>query len=324
MKAVRIHQFGGPEVLSIEEIDRPVPAPDEILVTVYASGVNPVDWAIRNGANDSLRPYLTLPMTLGWDAAGVVEEIGSEVTGFQKGNAVFGIPNFPGDGSYAEYCVAKATQFALKPARLSFTEAAGVPLAALTAWTGMFAHGNLQAGQRILIQGASGGVGSFAVQFVKATGAYVIAMASTNNVEYLRQLGADEVIDYTTQKFNELVRDVDVVLEASPGRDNQERVKSIGVLKEGGIFVSVNTDLPFTNDVLEALTSKGATGELAANQPRRDWLEEIAQLIDEGKVQVIINQVFPLEQVAGAHRKSESWHVRGKLILEIINENEQR
>ena len=323
MKAVRIHQFGGPEVLTVEEIERPVPAADEILVKVYASGVNPVDWVIRNGANDNLRPYLTLPMTLGWDAAGVVEGWGSEVTGFQKGDAVYGVPNFPGDGSYADYCVAKATQFAHKPKSLSFNAAAGVPLAALTAWTGMFAYGKLQAGQRIVIHGASGGVGSFAVQFAKATGAHVIGVASTSNAEYLRQLGADEVVDYKTQQFDELVHDVDVVLEASPVRDNKERLKSVRVLKEGGIFVSVNTDFPFDDAVLKALAGKRAKGELAANQPRREWLEEMGQLIDAGRVKVLISHVFPLEQVAEAHRESESWHVRGKLVLEVRKEDEQ-
>lgn len=323
MKAVRIHEFGGADVLKLEDIERPVPAPDEILVNVYASGVNPVDWKIREGGNDVLRSFLTLPMTLGWDAAGIVEEIGNQVTGFQKGDAVYGIPNFPGDGSYAEYCTGKATQFAMKPQRISFNEAAGVPLAALTAWTGMFYCGKLQAGQRILIQGASGGVGSFAVQFAKAKGAYVLAIASAQNHDYLKQIGADEVIDYKTQKFEDLLHDIDVVLEASPGRDNSERVKSVSVLKEGGILVSVNVDLPFTDEVLEALTKKQATGELAANQPRQDWLKEIAQLIDEGHVQVFISKVFPLEQVAEAHRESESWHVRGKLVLEVVNEREQ-
>ncbi len=324
MKAVQIHQFGGPEVMNLEEIERPVPAPDEILVKVYASGVNPVDWVIRNGANDALASLFILPMTLGWDAAGIVEDWGSEVTGFQKGDAVYGVPNFPGEGngSYAEYCTAKAAQFALKPRSIGFTEAAGVPLAALTAWTGMFAHANLQAGQRILIQGASGGVGSFAVQFAKAKGAYVIGIASTDNVAYLRQLGADEVIDYKTQQFEELVHDVDVVLEASPIRDNQERIRAVRVLKEGGIFVSVNTDFSFDDELTEALAKKGVTGELSPNQPRRDWLEEIARLIDEGQVQVFINKVFPLEQVGEAHRESESWHVRGKLVLEVVKEEE--
>lgn len=322
MKAVRIHAFGGPEVLQVEEVTRPTPAADEILVSVYASGVNPVDWVVREGGNEALRSFLTLPMTLGWDAAGTVEEAGSEVTAFQKGDAVYGIPNFPGNGSYAEYCAAKASQFARKPQNMSFIEAAGVPLAGLTAWTGLFEHGKLQAGQRVLIQGASGGVGSFAVQFAKAKGAYVIGLASAGNLEYLKQLGADEAIDYRSQNFAELVHDVDVVLEASPLRDNAERLKAVTVLKDGGTFVSVNLDYPFNEEMLAALAQKHATGELSANQPRQDWLAEIAQLIEAGQVTVFVNQVFPLEQVAAAHRKSATWHVRGKLVLEIRNENE--
>ena len=195
MKAIRINKFGGSDVMKLEEVERPVPASDEILVKMYASGVNPVDWVIREGGNDFIKPLLKLPMTLGWDAAGIVEETGSEVNEFKKGDAVFGVPNFPGDGSYAEFCAAKANQFALKPESLSFNEAAGVPLAALTAWTGIFEYGKLQPGQRILIQGASGGVGGFAVQFAKAKGAYVIGIASTDNLKYLKELGADEVID---------------------------------------------------------------------------------------------------------------------------------
>jgi NADPH:quinone reductase-like Zn-dependent oxidoreductase len=317
MKAIRIHSFGGPEVLQLEDVAQPVPAADEILIKVYASGVNPVDWVVREGGNDALRAYLTLPMTLGWDAAGVVEEVGSEVTGFQKGDAVYGEPNFPGNGSYAEYCAAKASQFALKPRSLSFTEAAGVPLAGLTAWTGLFEHGKLQPGQRVLIQGASGGVGSFAVQFAKAKGAYVIGTASAGNLDYLRQLGADEALDYRSQPVEALVRDVDVVLEASPLRDNAARVKAVSVLKKGGIFVSVNLDFPFDEAMRIALAQQEATGALAANQPRQDWLQEIAQLIDAGQVKVLLSNVYALEQVADAHRESQTWHVQGKLVLQI-------
>ncbi|MDO7851161.1 NADP-dependent oxidoreductase [Hymenobacter convexus] len=317
MKAVRIHAFGGPEVLQIEEIARPVPAVDEILVKVHASGVNPVDWVVREGGNDALRAYLTLPLTLGWDAAGVVEELGSQVTGFRKGDAVYGVPNFPGNGSYAEYCAAKASQFAPKPHSLSFTEAAGVPLAALTAWTGLFGHGQLRAGQRVLIQGASGGVGGFAVQFAKARGAYVIGTASAGNLGYVKSLGADEALDYRTQPAENLLRDIDVVLEASPLRDNAARVNAVRVLKAGGIFVSVNVDFPFDDAMQAALADQQATGELAPNQARRDWLEEIGQLIDTNQVKVTISRVYPLAQVADAHRESQTWHVQGKLVLEI-------
>ncbi|GAB2529338.1 NADP-dependent oxidoreductase [Spirosoma aerophilum] len=322
MKAVRIHEFGGPEVLTLDTIERPTPAADEILVKVYASGVNPTDWAIREGGNDILKPYLTLPMTLGWDAAGVVDAIGSDVTAFREGDAVYGVPDFPGNGSYAEYCVAKASQFALKPKTISFNEAAGVPLAGLTAWTAIVKHGKLQPGQRILVQGASGGVGSFAVQFAKAMGAYVIGVASASNQDYIKQLGADEVIDYQNQTFENLVLDIDVVFEASPLRDNEERLKSVRVLRKGGILVTANIDLPFNDAVLAALASKQAKGELAVNQPRQDWLMDIARLIDEGKVKVFVSKVFPLERVAEAHRESQTWHVRGKLILEV-RQNEQ-
>jgi NADPH:quinone reductase-like Zn-dependent oxidoreductase len=323
MKAIRINEFGGPEVMKLEDIERPVPAPDEILVKLYASGVNPTDWVIRGGGNDILKPLLKLPMTLGWDAAGIVEEPGSDVTGFKKGDAVYGVPNFPGDGSYAEYCAAKASGFALKPESISFNEAAGVPLAALTAWTGIFEFGKLQSGQRLLIHGASGGVGSFAVQFAKAKGAYVIGVASSQNLDYLKQLGADEVIDYKNQKFEDLLQDIDMVFDAAPHRDNNERMRSVKVLKEGGILVSVNIDFPFSDEVLAALAKKTAKGEQVAVQVRGDWLQEIAQLIDEGKVKVVISKVYPLEQVAEAHRESETWHVRGKLILEIRKENDK-
>jgi NADPH:quinone reductase-like Zn-dependent oxidoreductase len=320
MKAVRIHAFGGPEVLQLEDIARPVPAPDEILIQVYASGVSPVDWVVREGGNDALRSFLKLPMTLGWDAAGIVEVVGSEVTVFQKGDAVYGIPNFPGDGSYAEYCAAKASQFAPKPKSISFNEAAGVPLAGLTAWAALFGQGQLQPGQRVLIKGASGSVGSLAVQFAKAKGAYVIGSASAGNLGYLKQLGADEVLDYRTQKFEEIVHDVDMVFDASPLRDNEDRLKSVTILKEGGVLVSVNVDFPFSEEVLAALAQKGATSELVANQPRQDWLAEITQLIEAGQVKVFISQVFPLDQVVAAHRESETWHVRGKLILEVKQE----
>ncbi len=307
--------------MQIEEVARPVPAADEILVKVYASGVNPVDWVIREGGSEAMRSFLTLPLTLGWDAAGIVEETGSEVTAFKKGDIVYGTPNFPGDGSYAEYCVAKASQFALKPKSLGFNEAAGVPLAGLTAWTALFEYGKLRPGQRILIQGASGGVGSFAVQFAKAKGAYVIGSSSASNLDYLKQLGADEVIDYQNQPLEEVVHDVDVVVEASPLRDNAARLKAVTVLKNGGIFISVNVDFPFNEEVLAALAKKNATGELVANQPRQDWLAEMAELIDAGKVHVFISQVFPLAQVAEAHRESQTWHVRGKLVLEVKKED---
>ncbi|MFC4212432.1 NADP-dependent oxidoreductase [Pedobacter lithocola] len=316
MKAIRIDEFGGTEVLKLIEVGRQVPASDEILVKVFASGVNFVDCVIRSGTNDNFKSLLKLPLTLGCDAAGIVEEVGSDVTNFKKGDEVYGCPNFPGDGSYAEYCAAKASQFAVKPKSISFNEAAGVPLAALVAWEGLFELGQLQAGQRILIHGASGGIGSFAVQFAKAKGAYVIGTTSANNIEFLKQIGADEVLNYKTQNFEESLRDIDVVFNASPLRDNNERLKCISVLKEAGIFVSVNVDFPFDDAVNEALARKNARGEMVASQ-KHENLSKIAKMIDEGKVKVTISKIYPLEHVAQAHEESITGHVRGKLVLEI-------
>ena len=321
MKAIRINEFGGTEVLKMQEIGRPVPEADEILVKVFASGVNPVDWVVREGGNDFLRPLLKLPMTLGWDAAGIVEEIGSNVTDFQKGDEVYGVPNFPGDGSYAEYVAAKASQFALKPKSISFNEASGVPLTGLVACNALFELGKLQAGQRVFIHGASGGVGSLAVQIAKAKGAYVIGSASESNQKFLGQIGADEVIDYKKQKFEELLQNVNLVFDSSPLRDDHERLKGVSILKEGGIFVSVNVDFPFSGEVNEALAKKNAKGELLYLQSNHQhWLNEMAELIDEGKVKVIISKVYPLEQVADAHRESATFHVRGKIVLEVRKE----
>jgi NADPH:quinone reductase-like Zn-dependent oxidoreductase len=317
MKAIRINEFGGTEVLKMQETAVPVPAPDEILVKVYASGVNPVDCKIREGGNKVLRPYLILPLTLGCDAAGVVEAVGNEVTIFKKGDEVFGCPNFPGDGSYAEYVAAKANRFALKPKSISFNEAAAVPLTVLVAWEGLFEIGNLKEGQRVLIQGASGGVGSFAVQLAKAKGAYVIALASEGNLEYVKKIGADEIIDYKKQKFEELLHNIDLVFDASPIRNDSDRLKSISVIKNGGMFISVNVDYPFSDIVKEALVQKNVKGQMVAGQ-HHEHLSEVANLIDESKVKVHISKVYPLEEVAQAHKEIETWHVRGKLVLEII------
>lgn len=322
MKAVVISEFGGTEVLKIQEIERPIPADDEILIKVFASGVNPVDWVVREGGNDILRPFLKLPMILGWDTAGIVEEVGNDVTDFKKGDEVYGVPNFPGNGSYAEYVAAKASQFALKPKSISFNEAAGVPLTGLVASNALFELGKLHAGQRVFIHGASGGVGSLAVQLAKAKGAYVIGSASTSNQDYLKQIGANETIDYKTQKFEELLHDIDLVFDGSPLRDDNERLKGISILKNSGIFVSVNVDFPLSDKAKEALENKNAKGELLALQTNhRYWLNEMTALINNGKMKVTISKVYPLEEVAEAHKESATWHVRGKLILEVRKEN---
>jgi NADPH:quinone reductase-like Zn-dependent oxidoreductase len=305
--------------MKLEETARPKPASDEVLIKTYASGVNIVDCGIRRGGNDILRPYLKLPLTLGWDAAGIIEEVGAEVTSFQKGDKVYGIPNFPGDGSYAEYFVAKATSVAIKPQNLTFTEAAGIPLAGTTAWRGVVDYGKIQPGQKILIHGAAGGVGSLAIQIAKAKGAYVIGTASSHNLAFLKELGADEAIDYRSQPWEKILKDIDVIFDASPVRDNETRIKFVQVLRQEGILVCSQLDFPYAEDVKAALAAKQATGELVGFQTY-DSLKEMATMIEEGKLKVTISKVFPLEQVAEAHRENEAGHVRGKLVLEIIKD----
>jgi NADPH:quinone reductase-like Zn-dependent oxidoreductase len=311
--------------MKLVEVERPVPKPDEILVKVYASSVNPADYIIRQGGNDLLRPFLKLPMGLGLDAAGVVEDLGSEVTSFKKGDKVYGVPNFPGDGAYQEYLVAKATQFALMPENISFNEAGSIPSCALIAWNGIVDLGKVQAGQRVLIHGAAGGVGNLAVQFAKAKGAYVIGTASVNNFDFLKELGADEVIDYKTQRFEELLSDsdIDLVFNASPVRDNHTRLNSVKVLKEGGIFVCTQLDVPLSDEVLKAAAEKNTTSTLVGGggMGYTSSLNETTQLIEEGKVKAIVSKVYPLEEVAEAHHESATHHVRGKLVLEIRKEN---
>ncbi|SFC01377.1 NADP-dependent oxidoreductase [Spirosoma endophyticum] len=325
MQAIRIHEFGGPEVMKLEEIERPVPAADEILVKVYASSVNPADYVIRQGGNEVLRSFLTLPLGLGLDAAGIVEEAGKEVTDFKKGDKVYGVPNFPGDGSYAEYIAAKASQFSLMPHHITFNEAGALPSCALIAWNGIVDLGNVQPGQRVLIHGAAGGVGNLAVQFTKAKGAYVIGTASAYNVDFLKELGADEVIDYQNQPFEKVLRDIDLVFNATPVRDNNIRLKSVDVLKEGGLFVCTHLDQAFSDDFLNALAKKNATGIMVGGGSVTTYTSSLSgttQLIDEGKVKAVVSKIYPLQQIADAHRQSETQHVRGKIVLEIRKENE--
>ncbi len=308
MKAVRIHQYGGPEVLKIEEVEKPKPAAGEVLIKVYATSVNPVDSKIRSGKNHQ-RYNNPMPLTLGWDVSGTIEELGADVKGFTKGDEVYARPDLNRDGTYAEYVVVQADKVGYKPKSLTHNEAAAVPLAGLTAWQGIFDHGKLQAGQCILIHGAAGGVGTFAVQLAKWKGAYVIGTASESNIDFLKGLGADEVIDYKKQKFEELLKDIDVVFDLIGG-DTQK--KSVQVLKEGGILVStlgiVDKDL---------LAQKNIKGEAYMAQSIPDQLNQMATLIDEGKLKPIIAKVMPLEEAAEAQRESEAGHVRGKIVLEV-------
>ena len=306
--------------MKIEEAKRPVPQADEILVKMYASGVNPADYVVRQGGNEILKPFLKLPLGLGLDGAGEIEEIGSDVTGFKKGDKVYGIPNFL-SGTYAEFIAAKATQFAIMPNNVSFNEAGAIPSCALMAWNGMDL-GKVSAGQRVLIHGAAGGIGTLALQFAKSKGAYVIGTASQRNFDFLKQLGADEVIYYKDENFAGLLQDIDLVFDGSPVFNEDTRIMMAGVLKDGGRFVSVQIPYPFSEGFLNILAKK----HVEAKMIRRELdvaqsLSDIAKLIETGKVRVVISRVYPLEKAAEAHSELETKHVRGKIVLEIRKEN---
>ncbi|PSL23291.1 NADP-dependent oxidoreductase [Chitinophaga ginsengisoli] len=310
MKAIEIHSFGGPEVLQLEEIPIPQIAADEALVRVYASGVNPVDYKLREGA--SKRP---LPFIPGWDLSGVIEETGANVRNFKKGDAVYTRPDVKRDGTYAEYVAVKANELAYKPSSVDHVTAAAIPLAGLTAWQCLFEYGHLRAGQKVLIHGGSGGVGTFAIQFAKWKGAYVITTASQSNHNFLKELGADEVIDYHTPGYEDTISSVNLVLDTIGG-DTQKR--SLKFIMPGGTLVT--TLKPEDNEPFE---EKGIRLTGMYTQTRPEDLTAIAKLVDEGKVRPVIAKVLPLAQAATAQEMIEGHHVRGKIVLKVHDEDKE-
>ena len=315
MKAVRIHNYGGPEVLQYEDAPRPQPQAGEVVVRVHAAGVNPIDWKVREGEMKDFWPH-KFPLILGWDLSGVVEEVGprpATAGQFKKGDEVYSLPDPTRNGAYAEYIVVRESELALKPNSLYHIRAAAVPLAALTAWQSLFDTAQLQPGQRVLIHAGSGGVGHFAVQLAKWKGAYVFATASTRNQELLRELGADETIDYTQQRFEDIVRNVDIVLDTLGG-ETQER--SWSVLKKGGNLVSLVQ--PPSEEKAKEL---GVRAALLGAQPNGAQLAEIAKIIDSGRLAPVIDRIIPLSEVRRAHELSQSGHTHGKIVLRISNGN---
>src|SRR5438093_6019858 len=298
MKAIVIHEYGGPEVLKYEDVPRPDPKDDQILVRVIAGGVNPVDGMIRSGMFAKYEKAV-FPMIPGADIAGVVKKVGSKVTKFKPGDPVFAYVTLKNSGGYAEYALMTKHEAAPKPNSLTYVEAAAVPIVALTAWQALIDTAKLKAGQTVLIHGGSGGVGSFAIQIAKAHGAKVIATASTANQELLKQLGADVAIDYAKQNFENIAKDVDVVLD-SIGKDTLAR--SYGVVKKGGIIVS----LVARPDPAE-LEKHGIRGEALTVDPNSDELSEIGKLIDEKKINVIVSQTFPLSEARKAQEQGGDW-----------------
>jgi NADPH:quinone reductase-like Zn-dependent oxidoreductase len=282
-----------------------------VLIRVHAAGVNPADWKVREGHLKQLVQN-KLPLILGWDLSGLVEEVGpgpAAAGQFKKGDEVFSKPDTSRDGGYAEYIVVRESEIALKPKSLHHVYAAAVPLAGLTAWQALFDIGQLQPGQRALIHGGSGGVGHFAVQLARWKGAYVIATASTKNQELLRQLGAHEAIDYTKQRFEDVVGEIDIVLDTI-GSDTQER--SWKVLKKGGLLASVVQ--PPDDEKAKEFAVRGAFVWI---QPNGTELAEIAALIDSGNLKVVLDRILPLSEARRAHELSQGGHARGKIVLRV-------
>lgn len=309
MKAIRIHNYGGSEVLKFEDAPRPTPGSDEVLIKVYAAAVNPVDWKIRAGYLKERIRY-SMPFIPGWDVSGVVEVTGSGVTRFKKGDEVYTRPEISRNGAYAEYIVVKESEVALKPTSIDHVHAAAIPLAALTAWQVLFDAAGLTKGQTVLIHAAAGGVGGFAVQLAKWKGARVIGTASGRNQSFLRELGVDDPIDYEKTKFEDAVHDVDVVFDTMGGETQQRSWK---VLKKSGILVSI-----ISPPSAEEAAKHGVRPGYVFVQPNAAELGEIAKLVDSGKLKPVIETVLPLSEAKRAQELSEAGHTRGKIVLKVV------
>lgn len=308
MRAIRQEALGGPEVLELVEVERPEPGPTEILVQVHAAGVNPVDWKVRRSGGLLGAP----PFTVGWDVSGTVAQVGPGVTRFQVGDEVYGMPRFPRPAAaYSEYVTAPSRHFARKPATVDHITAAALPLAGLTAWQALVDTAQLAPGQRVLVHAAAGGVGHLAVQIAKVRGAYVLATASAAKHAFVREIGADEVIDYIRVDFTEAAHDLDVVLD-TVGGDYAER--SLRTLQPGGILVSI-TGLASAARIQSAAATFGVHAATMLVEPDHATLEQLAQLVDKGQLRPHVAATFPLDQAAKAHELGETNRTTGKLVL---------
>lgn len=307
MRTVTQDELGGPEVLQIKEVERPEPGIGEILVKVHAAGTNPADWKVRaHGGLAGEQP----PFTLGWDVSGTVEAVGFGVRLFKVGDEVFGMPRFPQyAGGYAEYVAAPARQFAPKPVSLSHVEAAALPLAGLTAFQALVDTAGVEAGQKVLIHAAAGGVGHLAVQIAKAKGAHVIATASAAKHAYLKGIGADEVVDYTAVDFAETVSGVDIVIDAVGG---DYAARSAPVVRDGGHLVI----LPGPAEVPAAEAARIKAGFMMV-EIDRSGLQALAALVDAGKLTPTVAETYALDDVAKAHASLESGRTIGKIVLTV-------
>jgi NADPH:quinone reductase-like Zn-dependent oxidoreductase len=306
MKAVRIHQFGGPEVLQFEDAPVPEPGAGQILVKVHAAGVNPVDGKIRAGEFKRFHPEF--PAILGRDVSGVIERAGAGVTDFKKGEEVFGMLDYS-RGAYAEYAVALPGEITRKPPELDHSHAGAIGVAALTAWQALFDRGELKSGQRVLIHGGGGGVGHYAVQFALAEGAEVIATVSPKDVDFVRQLGVGKVIDYKAERFEEKTEKVDLVIDLIAGKT---RDRSWQVLKPGGVLVSTLGEPKPPADA-----PPGARGREVIVECKKEQLAEIGRRAASGKLRIEVSKMFPLADARRAHEHIENEHAQGKTVLQV-------
>lgn len=305
---MRIHEYGGLEVLKFEEAPCPRPQAGEVLIRVRAAGVNPVDWKVRKGDAKNLLKH-SLPLIPGWDVSGIVVATGREVQRLKVGDEVYSLLDIYRNGAYAEYAVMRESAVALKPSSIDDIHSAAIPMAALTAWQSLFHAGGLQAGQKVLIHGAAGGVGSFAVQLARWKGAYVIGTASGENRHFLSELGADEIIDYRRTSFETVVHGADVVLDTIGG---DTLLRSWGVLGVNGILVSI-ADQPSPEEALK----RDVRQAFVFTMPMATELAEIAALVDAGRLRPVVDTVVPLAEARRAQMLSQSGHTHGKIVLQV-------
>jgi NADPH:quinone reductase-like Zn-dependent oxidoreductase len=308
MKAAYIEEYGGSDQFKIGELPMPEIGVKDVLIEVHAASINPVDWKIRQGYLKTMIPY-QMPLVLGWDVAGTVSAVGSEVTDFKIGDEVFSRPNIMRQGTYAEFVAVDANLVVAKPAKLSFEQAAALPLVAHTAWEVMFEIMDLKAGDRIFIGAGSGGVGTVAIQLARAYGAYVVTSTSTKNLEWVKALGADEVVDYTVQNPNDTVRGMNFILDAVGG---EQQAQMYQMLKPNGLLVSITSQ---PNE--EQAKAAGMRSAYVFMQPNGERLKKIAQAVDDGQLMPVIDSVFVLTQTKQAHDHAETGHAKGKVVIKV-------
>lgn len=308
MKAIRIHAYGGAEQIQLEEASLPDCGAGDVLVRVVAAGINPIDWKIRSGSM-AKGIQRTFPLTLGWDAAGVVAAVGRGVTQFRRGDEVFFYAEFTRGGTYAEFVAVAAAQVALKPRTMSFANAAALPMPAQAAWVALMDTAKVVAGMRVLVHGAAGALGSIAVQLARVAGADVIATATGAGLELVSTLGASQVIDYKAQRFETLASDIDVVLDTVGGPTQEASWATLR--KDGLLVVTATPPSP------ERAKAAGVRSVFVFTPPRGAVLAELAKLVDAGRLRAIVGQEFALADAAKAHRLGEAGGARGKMVLHV-------